>query len=94
MFGIIIKKPIDVTIHKMDTELDRGPTLYHKKLKLKAEDTSKDVYDRILQAEMELVEEHLEDILLGNYELYPMKEEGNVNTKSDRFFESYDVRSI
>ncbi len=83
VFGIINKKPIGVTIHKMDTELDHGPILYQKKLELRAEDTSKDVYERILQTEMEMVEEHLEDILLGNYELHPMQEEGNLNTKFD-----------
>ena len=83
VFGIINKMPIGVTIHKMDTELDHGPILYQKQLKLNAYDTSKDVYDRILQTEMELVEEHLEDILNGSYELTPMKEEGNLNTKYD-----------
>lgn len=83
VFGIINKKPIGVTIHKMDTELDHGPILYQKELELRAVDTSKDVYERILQTEMDLVEEHLDDILSGNYELHPMKEEGNLNTKCD-----------
>ena len=32
---------------------------------------------------MELLEEHLEDILTGNYSLTPMASEGNLNTKQD-----------
>ena len=75
--------PIGVTIHKMDTELDHGPILWQKRLELRGDDTSKEVYDRILATEMELMEEHLEDLLTGNYTLTPMSEEGNLNTKQD-----------
>ena len=83
VFGIINKKPIGVTIHKMDTELDHGPILYQRELTLGADETSKDVYERILATEMELMEEHLEDILTGNYTLTPMSGEGNINYKQD-----------
>ena len=75
--------PIGVTIHKMDTELDHGPILYQRELTLGAEETSKEVYERILATEMELMEEHLEDILTGNYSLTPMPGEGNINYKED-----------
>lgn len=83
VFGIMNHLPIGVTIHKMDTELDHGPILWQKQLELRGDDTSKEVYERILAAEMELVEEHLEDLLTGNYTLTPMAEEGNLNTKHD-----------
>lgn len=83
VFGIMNKLPIGVTIHKMDTELDHGPILYQQKLELHGNDTSKDIYGRILALEMKLVEEHIEDILNGNYTLTPMAEEGNINTKHD-----------
>ena len=83
VFGIINHLPIGVTIHKMDTELDHGPILWQKMLKLNSDDTSKEIYDRILSTEMALMEEHLEDLLTGNYTLSPMLEEGNLNTKQD-----------
>lgn len=83
VFGIMNKLPIGVTIHKMDTELDHGPILYQQTLELYGDDTSKDIYGRILALEMELVEEHIEDILCGNYTLTPMEGEGNINTKQD-----------
>ena len=83
VFGIMNHLPIGVTIHKMDTELDHGPILWQKRLELRDEDTSKEVYERILATEMELVEEHLLDLLTGNYALTPMADEGNLNTKQD-----------
>ena len=83
VFGIMNHLPIGVTIHKMDTELDHGPILWQKRLELRADDTSKDVYERILATEMELMEEHLEDLLTGSYTFTPMEGEGNLNTKQD-----------
>lgn len=83
VFGIMNKLPIGVTIHKMDTELDHGPILYQERLELKGDDTSKDIYQRILETELKLLDEHWEDILTGNYTLTPMASEGNINTKQD-----------
>ena len=83
VFGIMNRMPIGVTIHLMDTELDHGPIIYQKQLHLGAEETSKDVYERILATEMELIEEHLEDLLTGNYTTKPMPFEGNINYKED-----------
>lgn len=83
VFGIINHMPIGVTIHLMDTEVDHGPILYQRELKVEADETSKDVYERILAMEMELMEEHLEDILAGNYTPMPMESEGNINFKKD-----------
>ena len=83
VFGIMNKLPIGVTIHRMDAELDHGPILWQQKLELRADDTSKDIYNRILALEMELIEEHLEDLLSGNYTMTPMPGEGNINYKQD-----------
>ena len=70
-------------VHFVDEDLDHGPILYQRELTLGAEETSKEVYERILATEMELMEEHLEDILTGNYTLTPMPGEGNINYKED-----------
>ena len=83
VFGIMNHLPIGVTIHKMDTELDHGPIIYQKQLHVGAEETSKDVYERILATEMDLIEEHLDDLLTGNYTVTPMPFEGNINYKED-----------
>ncbi len=83
VFGILRGMPVGVTIHLMDAELDHGPILWQRELTVGADETSKDVYERILATEMELMEEHLTDILTGNYTLTPMAGEGNVNTRED-----------
>ena len=83
VFGIINKKPIGVTIHLMDSEMDHGDILYQKELELFDWETSKDIYNRILEAEMELLGEHFEDILYGKYSPIPMPDEGNLNLKKD-----------
>ena len=83
VFSILNGLPAGVTIHKMDTELDHGPILWQEELPIYPQDTSKDVYDRILAKELELLDRHLEDILTGNYTLTPMAEEGNINYKAD-----------
>ena len=83
VFSILNGLPIGVTIHRMDTELDHGPILWQEELPIYPQDTSKDVYDRILAKELELLGQHLGDILTGNYTLTPMAGEGNINYKAD-----------
>ena len=54
VFSIINGKPIGVTIHKMDEELDHGAIIAQKKLEIEPWETSLDIYRRILQAEIDL----------------------------------------
>lgn len=83
VFSILNGLPIGVTIHRMDAELDHGPILWQEELELRAEDTSKDIYDRILSKELDMLERHLPNLLAGNYTLTPMAHEGNINYKAD-----------
>ena len=83
VFSILNGLPAGVTIHKMDAQLDHGPVAWQEELPIYPQDTSKDVYDRILAKELELLDLHLEDILTGNYTLTPMAGEGNINYKAD-----------
>ena len=83
-----------LTIHRNDksNSLKRGSAhhtslqthiLWQEQLTLRADETSKDIYERILALEMELLEAHLDDLLTGNYTLTPMAQEGNLNYKQD-----------
>ncbi|MDI3545802.1 MAG: dTDP-4-amino-4,6-dideoxyglucose formyltransferase [Rikenellaceae bacterium] len=83
VFSIINKLPIGVTIHKMDEELDHGEILYREKLEINSWETSKDVYDKILELEIKLIEKNIGNILEGNYTLTKPEEEGNVNYIKD-----------
>jgi|AVFP01.1.fsa_nt_gi methionyl-tRNA formyltransferase len=82
VFSIINGLPAGATIHEIDEELDHGRIICQKKVEIFTWDTSLSVYNRILDAEMELLSKWLEPILKGEYE--PVKaEEGNINLKSD-----------
>ena len=83
VFSILNGLPCGVTIHKMDTELDHGPILWQEEVPQHLWDTSKDIYDRILAKELELLDRHLGDLLTGSYTLTPMEGEGNINYKAD-----------
>ena len=83
VFSIINKKPIGVTIHEMDTELDHGPIIYQEIIDINSYDTSFDVYTRIQEKEIEMLEKYLDNLIVGNYVAIPMDDEGNINYKSD-----------
>ena len=83
VFSILNGLPCGVTIHKMDAELDHGPILWQEELLVYPQDTSRDVYERILSKELEMLDQHLGDLLAGNYTLTPMESEGNINYKAD-----------
>ena len=83
VFSIINKKPIGVTIHEMDRELDHGPIIYQEELEIFSYDTSYDIYQRILSKEIELLDQNLESLIDGKYETIIPKSQGNLNCKSD-----------
>lgn len=79
VFSIINGLPVGVTIHEMDTKLDHGPIIFQQQISINSYDTSKDVYDKILKTEMELLKEHFEELVEGTYSVSEMSEEGNIN---------------
>lgn len=83
VFSILNGLPCGVTIHKMDAQLDHGPIAWQEEVPQYPWDTSKDIYDRILAKELDLLDRHLGDLLTGNYTLTPMPSEGNINYKAD-----------
>jgi len=83
VFSIINKQPVGVTIHKMDTKLDHGPILFQEQVPIFDWDTSYDVYKRIQELEIRMLEENLPKILCQNYMEIPMTSDGNVNYKHD-----------
>lgn len=83
VFSILNKKPVGVTIHKMDDELDHGAILYQEYVKIKADDTSWSVYQRIQNKEVEMLQKYLTDILNEDYVLHEPVSEGNIHYKSN-----------
>ena len=83
VFSMLNGLPIGVTIHRMDTELDHGPILYQEIITVDAIDTSHDVYIKLQNLEVSMLEKYLPAIVRGNYTERPMKTAGNINYKKD-----------
>jgi dTDP-4-amino-4,6-dideoxyglucose formyltransferase len=83
VFSIINHLPIGATIHEIDNKLDHGPIIVQEEVKINSTDTSLEVYNKVIQKEIELFNLNLESIILNTYELTFPKEEGNLNLKKD-----------
>lgn len=83
VFSIINKKPVGVTIHEMDEELDHGSIIFQELVEIREEDTSFDVYSKIIEKEIQMLSKYLKRILERDYTAFQMMEEGNLNTKKD-----------
>lgn len=83
VFSILNKKKSGATIHEIDEQLDHGAIIAQKEVPIESWDTSLTAYNKIQEAEIELLRENLENILSGNYTTTTPAEEGNVNLKKD-----------
>ncbi len=83
VFSILNKLPLGATIHEIDEELDHGKIIVQKEVEVFASDTSLAAYNRVQEAEVALLEIHLDAIIEGKYQSKPMSQKGNLNLKSD-----------
>lgn len=83
VFSILNKKPVGVTIHEMDKEIDHGPIICQTQVEIDEWETSADVYMRLLVQEVELFRKWAPRLISGNYQVMQPKVEGNFNSKRD-----------
>ena len=83
VFSIINKLPIGATLHEIDKELDHGPVIAQKEIEVNGWDTSLNIYNRVLETELELLDLYLQKIIDNNYTSTILPMEGNVNLKKD-----------
>jgi methionyl-tRNA formyltransferase len=83
IFGIINGTPAGATIHEMDEEIDHGAIIASKQIAVYSWDTSETLYKRITEAELQLIEENIENIINNTYVAVPVIDEGNYNSKND-----------
>jgi len=83
IFSIINKNPIGATIHIMDENIDHGPIIAQKEIIIESFDTSKTIYDKILNLEIELITNNIESLLTKKYKAMPPSFEGNYNSRKD-----------
>ncbi|MBT0607936.1 dTDP-4-amino-4,6-dideoxyglucose formyltransferase [Aequorivita echinoideorum] len=83
VFSIINDLPIGATIHEIDNELDNGDIIDRTFVQKTLIDTSLSLYNKILDAEIELMKKNLENILNNNYTTIVPENTGNLYLKRD-----------
>lgn len=83
VFSILNGMKAGATIHEIDELLDHGAIIAQKEVHIEKWDTSLTAYNKIQEAEIELLKENLSAILAGNYKSKLADKEGNVNLKKD-----------
>lgn len=83
VFSIINKLPAGATIHEIDEQLDHGGIIAQETVPSYAWDTSIDIYNRVLEKELQLLRENLPSIIANTAIATAPKEEGNLNLKKD-----------
>jgi len=83
VFSIINKLPVGATIHEIDEKLDHGGIIVRELVEKETVDTSKSLYKKIVDKEMELVEAWIEKIIKNEYSVTVPEEEGKLYSKQD-----------
>lgn len=83
VFSIIYDLPIGATIHEIDDQLDHGPIIARKNVVKYGYDTSETLYKRVIEAELELLDEHLPGILANSYKIIYPENQGHLYLKKD-----------
>lgn len=83
VFSILNKKKCGVTIHEMDAEIDHGRIIARKEFAIDDSATSGDVYQCLLDLEMDLFDRVLPGILENTYKSFPPEDDGNYNSITD-----------
>ena len=79
VFSILNGYPAGATIHKMDSQVDHGDIVAQREVEVFPQDTSLEVYNRVIEMEKTLLTEHLGAILSGNFSVFKPSNEGNYN---------------
>lgn len=83
VFSIINETIVGATIHEIDEQLDHGKIIARMKVPIYSWDNSLDVYNRVLEAEMVLLENNLPLILNNSYKVVEPENEGKLYLKKD-----------
>lgn len=83
VFSIINKLCIGATIHEIDEKLDNGFIIARELVEKTSFDTSLTLYDKVVEKEIELLDQHLVSIVNNTYETFKPEEEGNLYLKKD-----------
>ncbi|WP_298556293.1 dTDP-4-amino-4,6-dideoxyglucose formyltransferase [uncultured Algibacter sp.] len=83
VFAIINDLEVGATIHEIDELLDHGPIIARLKVEKSNLDTSEKLYNKIVNAEITLIEENLRSIIENKYVTFLPEQEGVLYLKKD-----------
>jgi len=83
VFSIIYDLPIGATIHEIDEDLDHGNIIVREKIEKYSYDTSETLYNRIIEKEIDLLNNNLLSIISNTYSVITPEDEGNLYLKRD-----------
>jgi methionyl-tRNA formyltransferase len=83
VFAIINDSKVGATIHEIDDKLDHGDIIDRQFVNIDSWDTSKTLYDKILNMEIFLIRKNLKKIIDKNYETLRPEIEGELYLKND-----------
>lgn len=83
VFSIINKLPSGATIHEIDERIDHGHIIFQKEVEVDSVDTSFTLYNKIIEAEIQLFEKNYDVIINNKYNSYQPDTSGNLNFKKD-----------
>jgi len=83
VFAIINNLPIGATIHEIDKDLDHGDIIERAFVPKEISDTSETLYNKVINAEINLIQNNIEKILNNAYKTISPENEGNIFLKKD-----------
>lgn len=83
VFALLNNTVVGATIHEMDEFLDHGMIICRETVSIYPTDTSKEIYDRIIIKEIELLMRYLPHIINNDYLPIKPEKEGIVHTRSE-----------
>lgn len=83
VFSIMNGKPLGATVHEMTEDIDAGPVIAQREVKITSDDTSASAYAKVIEMEKTLIGETLPDIIRGTYEAVTPETAGNYNGIAD-----------
>jgi len=87
VWSIIEEEPVGVTIHEMVENVDAGPIVAQRHVPLYPDDSGKDLYSRLIDATVGLLEDEWELIRDGTYETKENSIEQGTHHRSEEFDE-------
>lgn len=82
-FSLAHGKRIGFTVHFMNSDIDAGEIIVRREIEALVTDTSRSLYDRVLQAEVESFDDWLPALVAGTVQSAPPENEGTYHSKAD-----------